>query len=204
VLPLLDEVSEPARTIGAVNTVIFAGGRRLGDNTDAPGLAAAVRSSGAAAAGSVTVLGGGATGRSALAAAASLRIPRADVVVRSVGEHADRLAELAGTLGITVDVHPWPSAADLLPAPLVVSTVPVGVAAQFCAVVPAAPGVLFDVLYAPWPTPLAAAWDARGGTVIGGFELLLEQAALQVAAMTGRPAPVAAMRAAGLAALAAR
>ena len=204
VLPLLDEVSEPARTIGAVNTVIFSEGRCLGSNTDAPGLAAALRSHGAADAGSVTVLGGGATGRSALAAAASLRIPRADVVVRSVSDHTDRLAALGDSLGIAVDVHPWPRAAELLLAPLVVSTVPAGVAAQFRAAVPAPPGVLFDVLYAPWPTPLAAAWADREGMVIGGFELLLEQAALQVAAMTGCPAPVAPMRAAGLAALAAR
>jgi shikimate dehydrogenase len=68
--------------------------------------------------------------------------------------------------------------------------------------VPEAPGTLFDVLYNPWPTPLAAAWSARGGAVVGGLDLLVHQAMLQVEQMTGlKPAPLAAMRAAGEAAL---
>ncbi|MFE7120805.1 shikimate dehydrogenase, partial [Streptomyces sp. NPDC057654] len=63
----------------------------------------------------------------------------------------------------------------------------------------------FDVLYEPWPTPLAAAWADRGGAVVGGLDLLIHQAVLQVEQMTGRsPGPLAAMRAAGESALAAR
>jgi shikimate dehydrogenase len=61
-----------------------------------------------------------------------------------------------------------------------------------------------DVVYHPWPTRLAAAASAAGSVVVSGFELLLQQAARQVELMTGRPAPVAAMRAAGLAELARR
>ena len=64
--------------------------------------------------------------------------------------------------------------------------------------VPERPGTLFDVLYDPWPTALAAAWSAHGGAVVGGLDLLVHQAVLQVEQMTGRaPAPLAAMRAAG-------
>ncbi|MGW7455935.1 shikimate dehydrogenase, partial [Streptomyces sp. NPDC054787] len=63
----------------------------------------------------------------------------------------------------------------------------------------------FDVLYDPWPTPLAAAWSRQGGKVVGGLDLLVHQAVLQVERMTGRtPGPLAAMRAAGERALAAR
>jgi shikimate dehydrogenase len=62
-------------------------------------------------------------------------------------------------------------------------------------------GVLFDVVYAPWPTVLAQAWSARGGVVVGGLEFLVEQAALQVDLMTGQNPPVDVMRAAGTAAL---
>lgn len=66
-------------------------------------------------------------------------------------------------------------------------------------------GTLFDVLYDPWPTALAAAWTDRGGKVVGGLDLLVHQAVLQVEQMTGVPkAPLAAMRAAGERALAAR
>lgn len=54
------------------------------------------------------------------------------------------------------------------------------------------------MLYDPWPTALAAAWSTRGGPVVGGLDLLVHQAVLQVELMTGRaPAPLAVMRMAG-------
>jgi shikimate dehydrogenase len=53
---------------------------------------------------------------------------------------------------------------------------------------------VLDVVYAPWPTPFAAAASAAGGTVVSGLAMLLHQAAGQVELMTGRPAPLAAMR----------
>ena len=47
VIPLLDEVSETAASVEAVNTVVFTeDGRRLGDNTDIPGMVAALRERG--------------------------------------------------------------------------------------------------------------------------------------------------------------
>ena len=49
---------------------------------------------------------------------------------------------------------------------------------------------------APWPTPLASAYLGAGGVVVSGAEMLLHQAAAQVELMTGRPAPLEAMRAA--------
>jgi shikimate 5-dehydrogenase len=63
------------------------------------------------------------------------------------------------------------------------------------------PRLLFDVAYDPWPTPLAASAREAGVPVVGGFSLLLHQAAGQVRLMTGKPPPVEAMREAGLAAL---
>jgi shikimate dehydrogenase len=64
--------------------------------------------------------------------------------------------------------------------------------------------VLLDVAYDPWPTPVAQAWERAGGTAVGGFAMLLHQAVEQVRLMTGRTPHVEVMRAAGLAALAAR
>ena len=40
VIPYLDEISDRARSIGAVNTVVNTGGRLYGDNTDFAGMAA--------------------------------------------------------------------------------------------------------------------------------------------------------------------
>jgi shikimate dehydrogenase len=108
-------------------------------------------------------------------------------------------------LGVAVRTADWSGAAEALAAPLVIATTPAGATDELAAAVPEAPGTLFDVLYEPWPTPLAAAWSARGGTLLGGLDLLVHQAVLQVEQMTGRtPGPLAAMRAAGERALAAR
>ncbi len=79
---------------------------------------------------------------------------------------------------------------------MVVCTLPAG-AADPLAALPWRPGTtLLDVVYAPWPSPVAVAAHAAGARVIGGLALLLHQAAAQVELMTGRPAPVEAMRAA--------
>ncbi len=204
VLDLLDEVTPQAAMLRSVNTVVLREGRRQGSNTDVPGMVAALLDAGVGSAGTVTILGGGATGRSALATAAALGATSVHAVVRDPARHRDRLAALGVELSIPVRIRPWSEIADALVAPLVVSTVPAGAGASLSAALPSAPGLLFDVLYDPWPTPLAVAWSAAGGVVIGGLDLLVRQAALQVEAMTGRPAPVEAMRAAGVAALVAR
>jgi shikimate dehydrogenase len=78
---------------------------------------------------------------------------------------------------------------------VVVCTVPAGGTVDF--ELPTNPQLLIDVLYDPWPTPLAAAWAEADGQVIGGLELLVRQAVEQVVLFTGhRPDPDA-MRAAG-------
>jgi shikimate dehydrogenase len=85
---------------------------------------------------------------------------------------------------------------------LLISTAPAGAADGYAArLAGTAPAAVLDVVYHPWPTPLAAAAAAVGATVVGGFELLAHQAAVQFQLMTGRAAPVPAMRSAGLAAL---
>jgi shikimate 5-dehydrogenase len=67
----------------------------------------------------------------------------------------------------------------------VVNTTTAGAADPLVASVPRAVGTLLEVLYDPWPTPLAAAWTARGATVVDGLDLLVQQAVLQVGLMTG-------------------
>ncbi len=53
------------------------------------------------------------------------------------------------------------------------------------------------MVYHPWPTPLAQAAAAAGSVVASGYAMLLHQAAAQVELMTGKPAPLEAMREAG-------
>ncbi|MDX2293423.1 MULTISPECIES: shikimate dehydrogenase [Streptomyces] len=205
VIPLLDEISGTAAAVEAVNTVVFReDGRRFGDNTDIPGMIAALRERGVEKVESAAVLGAGATASSALAALARVCAGPVTAYVRSEA----RAAEMRGwgdRLGVDVRTAAWDDAADAFTAPLVIATTPAGTTDTLATVVPDRPGALFDVLYDPWPTTLAAAWSERGGKIIGGLDLLVHQAVLQVEQMTGTPkAPLAAMRAAGEAALAAR
>lgn len=205
VIPLLDEISATAASVEAVNTVVFgADGRRTGDNTDIPGMLAALRERGIESVESAAILGAGATASSALAALSRICAGEVTAYVRSAAR-ADEMRGWGERLGVAVRTAPWDEAATALRAPLVIATTPAGTTDALAGAVPEAAGTLFDVLYEPWPTALAAAWSARGGAVVGGLDLLVHQAVLQVEQMTGRaPAPLAAMRAAGEAALAAR
>lgn len=205
VIPLLDEVSATAASVEAVNTVVFTeDGRRVGDNTDIPGMIAALRERGVDQVASASVLGAGATASSALAALAVVCAGPVTAYVRSP-ERASEMRAWGERLGVDVLIADWADAAQALGAPLVIATTPAGSTDAVAGAVPGAPGILFDVLYEPWPTALASAWSARGGAVVGGLDLLVHQALLQVEQMTGRiPAPLGAMRQAGEAALAAR
>ena len=186
VLPLLDGASPLVEAVGAANTVLLRDGRRLGENTDVPGMVAALAAAGVAGAGTIAgaaVLGGGATARSALAALAAVT-GEVTAYVRTPGR-ADALAATAEAVGLRLAVRPWSAAAEGLAAPLVVNTTTAGAADALVAAVPGTVGTLFEVLYDPWPTPLAAAWTARRATVVDGLDLLVQQAVLQVGLMTG-------------------
>ncbi len=203
VIPLLDGISETAASVDAVNTVTFTeDGRRTGDNTDIPGMLAALSEHGIEEVESAAVLGAGATASSALAALARICTGEVAVYVRS----AARAAEIRGwaeRLDVDVRIARWADAEEALRAPLVVATTPAGTTDALAAAVPEMPATLFDVLYDPWPTELAARWSMYGGAVVSGLDLLVHQAVLQVEQMTGRaPVPLAAMRAAGERALA--
>jgi shikimate dehydrogenase len=205
VIPLLDEITSSARAVDAVNTVLFhEDGSRSGTNTDIPGLVAALAERGIQKVGSAAVLGAGATASSALAALSGLVDGDVDVYVRSLSRIAE-IEAVAESCDVGVRVRDWADAARAFDTELVISTTPAGASDELADTLPSRPGTLFDVLYHPWPTPLAAAWQSAGGTVLGGLDLLVHQAVLQVELMTGRsPAPLAAMRAAGETALVAR
>ncbi|MBV1939722.1 shikimate dehydrogenase [Streptomyces sp. BV286] len=205
VIPLLDEISETASSVEAVNTVVFTeDGRRTGDNTDIPGIVAALRERGIEQVDSAAILGAGATASSALAALARICTGEVVVYVRSAARAAE-MRQWGERLDIEVRTADWADAERALTAPLVIATTPAGATDALASSVPGRPATLFDVLYEPWPTDLAARWSAYGGAVVSGLDLLVHQAVLQVEQMTGlAPAPLDAMRTAGEKALAAR
>jgi shikimate dehydrogenase len=208
VVPLVDDASELVATAGAANTLIFADGRRVAENTDVPGAANALREKYDGPLERATIWGGGATAASMLLALAGLGARRFHLQVRDPLRARETLAaaERHGTaLGhrLEVDVVALgsPVTGDVL-----VSTVPAD--AQSPQVVASAtegsPALVFDVVYHPWPTPLATAALGSSTTLVTGLDLLVHQAALQLELFTGRPAPLAAMRVAGESALAER
>ncbi|MER6979226.1 shikimate dehydrogenase [Streptomyces carpinensis] len=205
VIPLLDEISDTAASVEAVNTVVFTeDGRRTGDNTDIPGMVAALREHGIEQVDSAAILGAGATASSALAALARVCTGEVVAYVRSAARAAE-MRQWGERLGVEVRTADWSDAEQALRAPLVIATTPSGATDALATAVPERPATLFDVLYEPWPTALAARWSMAGGAVLSGLDLLVHQAVLQVEQMTGRaPAPLDAMRRAGEKALAER
>jgi shikimate dehydrogenase len=208
VLPLLDHVDPMAAATGGANTVVFRPDGRYGYNTDVQGIVDALAEAGAPAPGAVTIIGAGATACSALAAVGELGAPGADVVLRDPARAGAVLAT-ARKLGLKVRLVPLDDQmqGDAAVPDLLISTVPAGAADLFSERTlfsRTPPMAVLDVVYHPWPTPLARAAAAAGAIVASGFSMLLHQAAAQVELMTGKPAPLEAMREAGEAELAAR
>ena len=192
-LPLLDTWSVEVERTGAANTLLLErDGERTGLNTDVTGFVDALAEAGLSQLDSVVILGTGATARSAAVAAGSLGVSRLTVLGRRP-EAAESVLATAGVDGQVADLSEGSLAADL-----VISTLPAGIADSLVDRIPAGPSLLFDVVYADWPTSLATEWVRAGAPALGGLELLLHQAYAQFTAMTGLPAPRSAMRAAAL------
>jgi shikimate dehydrogenase len=185
----VDEASEAARAVGAVNTVVPVGGGRLrGENTDGAGFLASLGDEGFEPGGrTCAVLGAGGAARAVVVNRTPAR-----------GEEAAALAGAAGRLG---------TAGDVPSVDLVVNATPLGLAGGDPAMLPVDPALLrpgqllVDLVPNPAVTPLMRAAAERGLRVAGGLGMLVHQGALAFELWTGRPAPLDVMRAAAAAAL---
>lgn len=207
VVPQLDSLDAWTHTSGVANTVVLERHRLRGFNTDVPGAVAALRERTSAQPRSAVVLGGGATATSVLLALSELGCTTARLLVRDPARAEETLAAVRAHPGAPeVSVSTLDDIADLrdLDADVVVSTVPAPAQSASlvaaCATVP----IVFEVLYDPWPTPLAGAAQESGRTLVTGLDLLAHQAVLQVELMTGVGVPVDLVRDAGREELAAR
>lgn len=197
------QVSGTARAARSINTLVRrADGGWNAHNTDVIGIERALGAG--VRAPSATVLGAGATARSAVVALCRLGLEHLRVAARRP-EQAAELAAFAQGLPARapdVDVVPlqeWATA----PVSVVVSSLPPAASRAVAAQIRPGGGVLLDVVYANWPTPLARAAQDHGFRVVSGLDMLVHQGAAQFEMFTGvRPAPVDAMFAAGHAALA--
>ncbi len=180
-LATVDTVTDKARRIGAVNTVIVQpDGTLLGENTDAFGFIENIRSADVtwtAGKGPAVVLGAGGAARAVCAALLDEHIPE----VRLCNRNPDRAVALAKDLGSPVDVVSWESRSEALEhAALLVNTTTLGMVGHpgLDMDLKRLPGDAFvtDIVYSPLKTLLLEAAEKRGNRVIDGLGMLLHQA----------------------------
>ena len=188
----VDELTDDARALHAVNCVVNREGRLVGHSTDGAGFVRALQAEvGFTPAGrSCAVLGAGGAARAVVLALA--RAGASEVVVfnrtRSRAEEAAALAADVARVG---------SDPDVTGADLVVNATSVGMGGD--ARSPIDPDrlregqVVADLVYEPPVTRLLAAAAARGLVTVNGVGMLVQQAGLQFEQVIGQPAPIDAM-----------
>ena len=176
-LGILDEVDDLAKQVNGVNTIVFDELGSTGYNTDVQGFRDSLAFHHFDIPARITIIGGGATARSAIAAVDGQgRI----ITVFSRSEYRAKSLVNSAPKAI-VNVLPWDRLDEGLDAPLVISTTPKGATDGLG--ISRASGLLFESLYNPWPTLLLDRWRSLGGAVIDGLDLLVWQAIGQLEVM---------------------
>lgn len=189
-LALATDATPRAAAIGAANTLVFeADGRIAADNTDAPGLIAALPF--APRGRTALVLGAGGSARAMVWALLDAGAREVRVWNRS-SERAAALAAELGAVAVTraepADLLVHCTASGLDPTQDAFKPLPLDaddLARYECVV---------DLVYTETETSLVEAARARGAQVVDGRELLLRQGALSFELFTGQPAPIEPMR----------
>lgn len=189
IMPLLDEVSDRAKKVGAVNLVYWREGRVVGDNTDVIGFMGPLGDEKPRRA---LVLGTGGAAKSAIAGLAELGWRDVTVAYRSrplPGAYAARFG---------LKQAPWAERGQVA-ADLVVNATPLGMQGPLAGETPypaqwLAPGggLAYDIVYTPFTTRFLREAAAAGWRAVGGQAMFLGQAEAQFKAWTGRGLPAAA------------
>jgi shikimate dehydrogenase len=198
VASLVDECSDVATRLGAVNCVINRDGVLRGDNTDGAGFLASLgRAARFDPAGKrCLVVGAGGAARAVTLALAGADAAAVTVVNRTAAR-AVEVAALAGTVGRAGKTGEGLEAV-VAEADLVVNATPVGMEGSGAANAGSlfAPSLLHegqvvvDLVYVPRPTPWLNAAREAGATTVDGLGMLVHQAAVQLELWTGLAPPV--------------
>ena len=192
ILPLLDDLDQSAREVGAVNTVVIRDGRLIGYNTDAQAFLEPLASIHTLAGAKCAVIGAGGAARAVIHG-----LLQSNAKVSLFARSVDKSRALAQSFGINASPIESLSSSD---AAVIINTTPAGMRghSEGTSVVPRAAlrgrHIAYDLVYNPAETRFLADARAEGCQTIGGFEMLVAQAALQFALWTGRAAPIDAMR----------
>ncbi len=167
------------RLLGAANTITFRP-EPATYNTDVDGFLRAWQHYGLARPKRAVVVGNGATARSALVALAGLNVAEVTILAR---RDSSELAQLGAALGVTVTCDQLTH--DPGDVSVVINTIPAAATEPIALRLAARAKVVFDVVYDPWPTPLASAAEQLGRPSLNGLDLLAGQAVDQFRHFTG-------------------
>jgi len=192
IIPLLDDLDQTARAVGAVNTVVIRDGRLIGYNTDAQAFLEPLAGIHTLAGAKCAVIGAGGAARAVIHGLLQSGA-KVSLFARSV-ERGRRIAESFG-----IDASPIESLSSS-DAAVIINTTPAGMRGHSEGTSPVPRAALrgrqiaYDLVYNPAETRFLADARGEGCQTIGGLEMLAAQAALQFALWTGRAAPLDAMR----------
>ena len=196
VIPLLDDLTPSARSIGAVNTIFVKDGRLIGHNTDAPGFLADIQRcfSSFSLPHSALVLGAGGAARAVVSALLSDNW-QVSLAVRP--EDLGQAQELSTQHSSLIPYYSFPDlpSIDLSPLGLIVNATPLGMSphVETCpwpdGLEFPAKAAVYDCVYNPHETLLVKRARAAGLPAKTGLGMLLEQAALAFEIWTGHNLP---------------
>ena len=192
-IDVADSVTDLARQVNSANTLLFKDGKVMAGNTDIYGIVTALQTNKQLDVSNPSIIGSGATARSAVAALKQLGATKVMICARNESTLIE-LKKVAESFQMQVSIINWNEIHKALAASTVISTLPTGAMDAFAAMGPEIPGSLLDVAYSPWPSKIAVEWILRRGFVVSGLEMLLHQAVRQFELMTGQKAPVKQMR----------
>lgn len=197
-LLVADSLDPLVKRINAANTLIFEENQVSAYSTDVSGFVQALAKAEVSIPNEITILGGGATARSAIAA-----VDGRGRTITVYSRSASRAAQLINSsISATVVVKDWNEAQSGLSANLIIATTPTGATDHL--IPTESTGTLFESLYSPWPTKFLAKWQGLGGKYLDGLDLLVEQGIGQIELMAHEPLKIdlrslaVTMRAAGL------
>lgn len=205
VMPYLQEISESAQNIGAVNTIVIRDGRLYGYNTDRVGFLNSLQEEGFEPAGKhCVVLGAGGAARAVAFALAGAGAASIFVLNRTV-ERAEFLVEDLASKYAAVHFASEALARETLldlndSVDLIVNTTSLGMyprveTSPWPADVPVpAQATVCDLVYTPTRTMFLRRAEAAGAKTIDGVGMLVHQGATAFKFWTGQPAPVEVMR----------
>jgi shikimate dehydrogenase len=193
IMPLLSEVSDLAKVVGAVNTVFYQDHRWIGTNTDVIGFISPLQTTYNRdwSQTSAVILGNGGAARAVVVGCAELGCGEIHVVGRNMEKIAVfRDSWQNSALADNLQVHHWDMLPKLLPQTnLLVNTTPIGMHPQIersplspkelkqLGIHAATPPIAYDLTYNPSPTKFLQQAASVGAITIDGLEMLVQQGA---------------------------